>query len=116
MINKYLKRSHISERKFKEILRYFSFDIDAQTTSKLTSIWQNSINKIFKYIRIRISEYCYENSIFASGEIELDESYFGASRVKDKIPAFGILKRGDKVYTPVSKKLLCFRVVTYYRR
>ena len=28
--NKYLHRSHISEKKFREIVRYFSEDLDAQ--------------------------------------------------------------------------------------
>ncbi len=46
-----------------------------------------------------------------SGEIELDESYFGAKRVRGKkgrgaggkIPVFGILKRNGKVYVKVIK-------------
>jgi transposase len=58
MVNKYLRRAHISERKFRYILLYFSVDIDAKTTSELTSIFRNTINTLFKYIRIRISEEC----------------------------------------------------------
>ena len=50
-------------------------------------------------------------SPFAEGAVELDESYFGAKRVrgvrgrgaKGKIPVFGMLKRGGKVYTQVVK-------------
>ena len=42
-----------------------------------------------------------------SGEIEIDESYFGAKRVRgkrgrgaaNKTPVFGMLKRDGKVYT-----------------
>jgi len=53
-------------------------------------------------------------SPFENGEIELDKSYFGARRVRGikgrgargKIPVFGMLKRGDKVYTQIVKKLL----------
>jgi transposase len=71
MVNKYLKLTHISERKFREILKYFCCDIDATTTSKLSGISRNSINKIFNQIRVRISEICEENSIFEKGEIEL---------------------------------------------
>ena len=110
MVNKYLKVAHIFERKFREILKYFCFDIDATTTSKLIWISRNSINKVFTGIRVRIAEICEENSIlavgFAVGEIELDESYFGAKRVKGKrgrgasgkTPVFGLLKRNGKVY------------------
>jgi hypothetical protein len=35
---------------------------------------------------------------------------------KGKIPVFGVLKRGDKVYTQLVRKLLYFRVVGYYKR
>jgi transposase len=80
------------------------------TTSKLTSISRNSINKIYKHIRIRISEYCEANSVFEVGEIELDESYFGGKMKgkrgrgsMDKIIVLGILKRNDKVYTQIVK-------------
>ena len=46
------------------------------------------------------------------GQIEVDESYFGAKRVKGKrgrgargkTIVFGLLKRGDKVYTQIIKK------------
>lgn len=59
-------------------------------------------------IRIRISEFCEQNSPFR-GEIEVDESYFGARRQKGKrgrgaygkTPVFGILQRGGKVYTEI---------------
>jgi hypothetical protein len=47
MVNKYLKLAHISERKFIEILKYFSFDIDATTTSKLTGIFVIVSTKYF---------------------------------------------------------------------
>ena len=58
-----------------------------------------------------ISEDCERFSPFYTGEIELDESYFGARRVrgirgcgaKGKIPVFGIIKRNGKVYTRIVK-------------
>ncbi len=49
-----------------------------------------------------------ENKSAFSGEIEVDESYFGGHRkgkrgrgAAGKVPVFGILKRGGKVYTKV---------------
>lgn len=49
-----------------------------------------------------------DNASFLSGEFEVDESYFGGSRkgkrgrgAAGKVPVFGILKRGGKVYTQV---------------
>ena len=111
MFKSYKKVPHLSKRKYKEIIRYFSEDINATISSKLSNVNRSTINKIYLELRKIIARYCEENSIFAVGEIELDESYFGASRVKGKrgrgakgkIPVFGMLKRGDKVYTQIVK-------------
>jgi len=111
MKNKYIIRSRISEKKFREILRLFCLDIEAKQTAEITHISRPTINKIFSGIRERIANYCDTESPFKNGEIELDESYFGARRVRGirgrgargKIPVFGMLKRGDKVYTQIVK-------------
>ena len=109
MKNKYIKRSRISEKKFREILRYFSLDIEAKKTSELTGISRPTINKIYAQIRERIAEKCEGENPLEKGEIEMDESYFGARRVRGKrgrgargkTPVFGMLKREGKVYTQV---------------
>ena len=49
MKNKYIKRSKISEVKFREIVRYFSLDIDAQTVAILTGLNRNTINRYFSF-------------------------------------------------------------------
>jgi len=111
MKNKYFIRSRISEKKFREILRLFCLDIEAKKVSKLTGISRVTINKIFDKLRVFIALKCESESPFDNGEIELDESYFGAKRVRGKrgrgaggkIPVFGMLKRNSKVYTQVVK-------------
>ena len=111
MRNKYIKVTHISERKTREIIRLFSLDIEAKKTAELTGISRPTVNKFYGAFRGRIAELCEAESPFENGEIELDESYFGARRVrgirgrgaKGKIPVFGMLKRGDKVYTQIVK-------------
>ena len=111
MKNKYIKHTHISERKFREILKLFCANIEAKTIADLVGVNRNTINRIFLLFRERILEVCEKDSILGSGEIELDESYFGAKRVrgrrgrgaKGKIPVFGMLKRNGKVYTQVVK-------------
>jgi len=110
MKNKYIIRSRISEKKFKEILKYFAEDIEATKIANFTGISRISINKILKSIRVLISQECENISKF-SGEIEIDESYFGAKRVRGKRgrgasgkqPVFGMFKRDGKVYTQVVK-------------
>ena len=110
MKNKYIIRSRISEKKFREILKYFAEDIEASKISNLTKISEATLCKIFREIRILMSKECENISKF-SGEIEIDESYFGAKRVRGKRgrgasgkqPVFGMLKRDGKVYTQIVK-------------
>ena len=106
--NRYLYRSHISEKKFREILRCFCEDLDATKTGTFTKIQRKTINQIFGKVRLRIFDLCQIEEKF-SGEIEVDESYFGARRVRGKrgrgargkIPVIGLLKRKGKVFTQI---------------
>ena len=110
MKNKYIIRSRITERKFRSILLYFCLDIEATKISKITNISEVTLCKIFKQIRILIEKEC-ENISKMQGEIEIDESYFGAKRVRGKrgrgagkkTPVFGMLKRNGQVYTQIVK-------------
>ena len=43
--NRYMKRSHLSERKFREILKAFCIDITAKDTMDLTGISRYTLNK-----------------------------------------------------------------------
>jgi transposase-like protein len=107
--NKYYNRSRISEHKFRQVLKYFCADLTADQIASLTNLNRNTINKILTLIRVRILEISNLQSTPLIGQIEVDESYFGARRVrgrrgrgaKGKIIVFGLLKRGDKVYTEI---------------
>jgi len=109
MKNKYVIRSRISEHKFREIIKYFSLDLNAVQIQKLTGLSRQSINKYLIAIRIRIAHLSQLQPPLQGEEVEVDESYFGAKRVKGKkgrgakgkIIVFGLLKRGGKVYTEI---------------
>ena len=117
MKNKYIIRSRISEKKFREIIHYFSGDLTAQQIAYFSGMSRNCINRILKKIRLRIAELCEKESIFSKGEIEIDESYFGAKRVRGlrgrgssgKTIVFGLKQRQGKVYTQVIKN--CSRAI-----
>jgi transposase-like protein len=106
--NKYVKVAHISEAKFREIIRLFSVDLDASQTTKLTGLSRTTINRYLKAIRLRLAQHCDAASPF-SGEVEVDESFFGAKRVKGKrgrgaygkTIVFGILQRSGTVHTEI---------------
>ena len=48
MKNRYFVRSRISEKKFREIIRYFSVDLTAVQIAHLTKLNINTINRILK--------------------------------------------------------------------
>lgn len=108
MKNKYANRSKISEAKFRELVRLFSLNLDATQIAELSGLNRNTINRFLKAIRIRMAEYCEKESPFY-GEVEVDESFFGARRVKGKrgrgaygkTIVFGLFKRNGKVYTEI---------------
>ena len=64
------KRSRISEKKFREILRLFLLDIEAIKVSEITKISRSTINKIFMQICEIISKDCDELSILETGRID----------------------------------------------
>ena len=78
MKNKYIIRSRISQKKFREILKYFAQDIEATKIANLTGISRISINKILKNIRILMSQECENISKF-SGEISSSQARLEAS-------------------------------------
>ena len=106
--NRYVKKSKISEQNFREIIRSFCLDLTAKNISELTNISRNSINKYLQKIRRRLLILSHFQPNF-EGEVELDESYFGAKRVRGKrgrgaagkTPVFGVLKRGGNVHVQI---------------
>lgn len=106
--NKYVTKSHLSERKFRELLRLFCADVTALAAADLTGLNRNTANRYYGMFRVRIAEICERDSPF-DGEVEADESYFGPRRVRGrrgrgagrKTVVFGLLKRGGKVYAQV---------------
>ena len=76
--NRYYKRSRISEWKFRQLARLFSLDLSASDTARLTGLTTKTVNTIYLKIRRCIAQACEAESPFTSGEVEVDESYFGA--------------------------------------
>ena len=106
--NRYTNRSKITEAKFRELVRYFAADLDASQIAQLSGLNRNTVNRYLKAIRERIAQFCDLESPL-SGEIEVDESFFGARRVKGKrgrgaygkTIVFGLVKRQGRVYTQI---------------
>jgi transposase len=109
-MNNYAK---ISTFELKKIMKHFCVDIPASKTALLLDINRNTINHWYNVFRKAI--YVYQMHEFKKifGEAEVDESYFGARRVRGfngklkrgrgtrKQPVFGIVKRNGHVYTEI---------------
>lgn len=95
----------LSDYKIKKIIQCFCEDLDATRTSRILGINRNTINRYFNLFRELIFQSLEVEKMKASGEFELDESYFGAKRVRGKrgrgaagkTPVFGLLKRDGQV-------------------
>ena len=101
--------NELSRYKLKKIIEYFCEDITATKTAKLLKINRNTINKYFNLFREAIYLFSTQQENACEGEFEVDESYFGAKRVRGKrgrgaagkTPVFGLLKRERKVYVQI---------------
>jgi transposase-like protein len=107
-----MKYNRLSDYKIKKIIECFSEDLTATKTAKLLKINRNTINSYFNEFRIKIFLFLKEKNqkkITETGVFELDESYFGAKRVRGrrgrgaagKTPVFGLLKRDGNVYVEI---------------
>jgi transposase len=102
------RRSRISARKFRLLLRLFCLDMEATKVARLSGLNRNSVNLYFRHFRERIAALCEAESLLR-GQVEIDESYFGGRRIRGKrgrgafkkVPVFGLLKRHGKVYTQI---------------
>ena len=106
--NRYYRRSRIAEKKFRQLIRCFAMDFTATDTAEMTGVSVRSVNNIYLKLRARLAESC-ELASPLQGAVEVDESYFGARRVRGKrgrgaygkTIVFGVLKREGKVYTEI---------------
>ncbi len=108
-LNRYYRFAKISERKIRQIIKYFALDLTANKAARLTGLTHQSVNRIYLKIRNRVAEEAMRASPFVSCQIEVDESYFGAKRVRGKrgrgaggkTIVFGIYKRNGSVFTEI---------------
>ena len=109
MKNRYVRHAHISEVIFRKVLKLFCADIPARTAAGLAGLSVQSTQSLYDGLRLRILALALEEARPFAGEVEIDESYFGARRVRGKrgrgaggkTPVIGLFKRGGKVFTEI---------------
>lgn len=104
-----IKYAKITDKLIKEILKHFCLELTAVQTAQLLGLNRRTIDRYYRIFREEIAHYQEDNLQKVSGEIEIDESYFGSRNRGDKrgrstekkIPVVGILKRNGQVYTQI---------------
>jgi len=104
-----MRKSRLSQFKQDRLIEHFVSCSTARCAASLVGVNHKSaayyFHRLREIIAYELEQEC--NEVF-DGEIEVDESYFGGRRkgkrgrgAADKIPVFGLLKRGGKVYTKI---------------
>jgi len=104
-----MKYSKLSIYRIKKILKCFANELTATQTAKILRMHRNTVDRFFQIFRESIAEHQEQNLRQMSGNIEIDESYFGSAHRGDrrgrstqrKIPVVGLLKRNGIVYTKI---------------
>ncbi len=100
-----LKRCRIKEKQQDRLAEFFVAGVTARTAADLLGVNRKTAAYFFHRLRQIIAVEVEKGSPVA-GQIEVDESYFGGYRkgkrgrgAAGKVPVFGLLKRGGRVYT-----------------
>ena len=104
-----MRKSRLSRAKQHKLIEHFVAGTTARCAADLLNVNRKTAAYYFYRLREIIVLKLTQNVIeFLSGEIEVDESYFGGARkgkrgrgAAGKVPVFGLLKRGGKVYTKI---------------
>lgn len=101
------RKTKLTKKQISKLIEHFVAGTTARTTAELVGVNRNTATKFFHKFREIIATKIEDSSLL-EGEIEVDESYFGGRRkgkrgrgAAGKVPVFGLLKRGGKVYTKV---------------
>ena len=104
-----MRKSRLSSAKQSKLLEHFVAGTTARCAADLIGVNRNTAAYYFQRLReIIVYELEQDSHEVFAGEIEVDESYFGGTRKgkrgrgsAGKVPVFGLLKRGGKVYTKI---------------
>ena len=102
-----LRHCRLRDKQQDRLAEFFVAGVTARTAAELLGIHRNSAAYFYHRLREIIAKQLEKDSPLA-GQIEVDESYFGGHRkgwhgrgAAGKVPVFGLLKRGGRVYTAI---------------
>ena len=104
-----MRKSRLSRQIQRRLIEHFVAGTTARCAASLVGVNVKTACYYYHRLRVIISEQLElaSEEVF-KGEIEVDESYFGGTRkgkrgrgAVGKVPVFGLLKRGGRVYTKI---------------
>lgn len=104
-----MRKSRLSKFKQDKLIEHFVAGTTARCAATLVGVNFKTSAYYFRRLRELIAHHTEQAATEAfSGEIEVDESYFGGHRKGNrgrgsagKVPVFGLLKRSGRVYTQI---------------
>jgi len=104
-----MRKSRLSWYKQNKLIEHFVSSSTARCAAQLVGVNKNTATYYYQRLRELIAHQLEQEALpVFDGEIEVDESYFGGSRkgqrgrgASGKVPVFGLLKRGGKVYIQI---------------
>lgn len=102
----YKRKSRLTPSQQSKLIEHFVAGTTARAAGQIIGVQYNTAITFYK--RLRELSASKQESYPLSGEVEADESYFGGHRksqrgrgASGKVPVFGLLKRGGRVYTAI---------------
>lgn len=104
-----MRKSRLNSANQAKLIEHFVAGTTAKCAADLIGVNRNTAAYYFKRLReIIVYQLDQESHEVFAGEIEVDESYFSRTRKSKrgrgsagKMPVFGLLKRGGKVYIKI---------------
>ena len=107
------KKNGLSRYRIERLMRGFCADLTASQSALLLGLSRTTVNRYYGLFRAAIAAHQRAQKQRLVGTVEVDESYFGASRPRGipgrlkrgrgtlKQPVFGIFERGGRVFTEI---------------
>ncbi len=104
------KKNGLSRYRQRKLISLFCADVTATQAALIAGVNRNTVNRYFRLFREAI--HSHQTSLLARlcGTVEVDESYFGPTRIRGRTgrgrglgrqPVFGIIERGGRVFTEI---------------
>lgn len=105
---RWLNQGNLTAGQWLRLIKLFELELSVRKIAQQLCLSYNTAYKAVHTIRAAILAHSTDGDVFLSGEVEVDESYFGGKRkgkrgrgAAGKVPVFGILEREGRVFVEV---------------